>query len=124
MASKIEIKWLKEVAEHDFEAGQTYLSLLYPDAVARKLVRALKNAPIREFAAKDILRASELALERAEDPGVAKQIKKIRKGEKLSPLLLVRESGHARLIVADGFHRLCAVHHLDQETPVPCRIAP
>ena len=90
---------------------------------ARELVRALKRTPIRPFAAKDILRASELGLLDAKDPDVAKQMKRIAKGQALSPLLLVRESGHARLIVADGFHRLCAAMHSDQDASVPCKIA-
>jgi hypothetical protein len=41
----------------------------------------------------------------------------------LSPLLLVHESGHARLVVADGFHRLCAVIHVDENAEVACKIA-
>lgn len=123
MASKTEVKWLDKVGKDDFEAGERYLCLLYPDAASRKLIRSLKSARTARFAAKDILRASELALAPQKDPDVTKQSKKIAKGQALSPLLLIRESGHARLIVADGFHRLCAVHHIDEETQVPCKIA-
>lgn len=121
MASKI--KWCSRVEEEDFAAGESYLRLLYPTDVADQLVESLKHVEASTFAAKDILRASELALLPAKDPDVARQLKKVDKGAKLSPLLLVRESGHARLIVADGFHRLCAVHHLDPDTQVPCKIA-
>ena len=45
-----------------------------------------------------------------------------RKDERLSPLLLVRESGYARLIVPAGFHRLRAVHHIDPVEEVACKI--
>ena len=59
----------------------------------------------------------------AKDANVARQLKKIDKGTRLSPLLLVRESGHARLLVADGFHRLCAIMHVDHNAEVACKIA-
>jgi len=49
----------------------------------------------------------------AKDANVARQLKKIDKGTPLSPLPLMRESGNARLVVADGFHRLCAVMQID-----------
>ncbi len=117
------IKWLDDVDDHDFEAGQTYLVLLYPPGRARSLKQALKRTRVVRFAAKDLLRASELKLASPKDPDVAKQHKKIAKGQALSPLLLIRESGHARLIVADGYHRLCAVHQLDPDELVPCKIA-
>jgi hypothetical protein len=79
----------------------------------RALVRALKAAPVHSFVAKDVLRASKVQLLSAKDADVARQLKKIDKGTPLSPLPLVRESGHARLVVADGFHGLCAVMHID-----------
>ena len=51
--------------------------------------------------------------------------KKIDKGKKLSPVLLVR--GNARmgvpLIIADGHHRICASWYWDEDTPVACCIA-
>jgi hypothetical protein len=34
---------------------------------------------------------------------------KIRAGEKLSPVTLMRDAENGRLIVADGYHRVCAV---------------
>jgi hypothetical protein len=123
MVDKQTVKWLKEVESHDFAAGENYLRLLFPVGVAEKLAARLKRVDITRFAAKDILRASELELRSRKDPDVARQLKKLQKGEKLSPLLLVRESGRARLIVADGFHRLCAVHHMDPDEQVPCKIA-
>ncbi len=48
---------------------------------------------------------------------------KVHDGVKLSPVLLVRGSlGGWPLIVADGYHRICASHHLDENADVPCRI--
>ena len=40
----------------------------------------------------------------------------------LSPLLLVRDPSHGKLIIADGYHRMCAVYLFDEDTPVPCKI--
>lgn len=116
-------KWASAVDRKDFDAGRQYLELLYPASRAKALVRSLKRTAIRSFVAKDILRASELELLPAREPDVAKQMKRIARQEKLSPLLLVRESDHARLIIADGFHRLCAAMHTDEQSMVPCKIA-
>jgi hypothetical protein len=46
------------------------------------------------------------------------------KGKPLSPVLLVRgglAEGTA-LTVADGYHRICASHHLTEDADIPCRI--
>jgi disulfide oxidoreductase YuzD len=51
-----------------------------------------------------------------------KDLKKIREGTKLSPLLLVRDRNHAKLIIADGYHRLCAVYSVDEDAMIPCKI--
>ena len=48
-------------------------------------------------------------------------MKKIKAGEKLAPVLLVQG---VPLWVADGYHRVCTSYHLDEKTPVPCRIVP
>ncbi len=46
---------------------------------------------------------------------------KIQSGTALSPLLLVRQEGQ-RTVVADGYHRLCAVYRLDEDASIPCKI--
>ena len=40
-------------------------------------------------------------------------------GTKLSPVLLVRGDP---LWVADGYNRICASYHLDEDAEIPCRI--
>jgi hypothetical protein len=40
----------------------------------------------------------------------------------LSPLLLVRDPRTSRVIIADGYHRLCAVYALDEDAVIPCKI--
>jgi len=34
----------------------------------------------------------------------------------------VRDETTHRVIVADGYHRLCSVYGLDEEAPIPCKI--
>ncbi len=88
--------------------------------MAHKLAKALrKEITLEHFAAKDILRASGLALLAADDSEVLADFAKVKKGEKLSPVLLVQGEP---LWVADGYHRICASYHLDEKVLVPCRI--
>jgi disulfide oxidoreductase YuzD len=70
--------------------------------------------------AKDILRASELELLNKDNKHVKENIKKSKHGKKLSPILLVR--GTQKLIIADGYHRLCAIYYLSEDLEVPCRL--
>ena len=51
--------------------------------------------------------------------------KKIRKGIELSPVLLVRGdlASTRALQIADGYHRVCASYHVDENTDIPCRLA-
>jgi hypothetical protein len=78
-----------------------------------------KENGVTLFAAKDLLRASQLPLLDADDPEVAKDLKKVKAGSKLSPVLLVVGEP---LWVADGYHRVCASYHIDEKAEVPCRV--
>lgn len=115
-------RWLADVEDHDYPAAESYLSLVYPPKRVNKLVMKLKKARIVHFKAKDIFRASQLSLLGISNSHVDKDRRKIRSGEKLSPLLLIREESFARVIVADGYHRLCAVYQFDEDAIVPCKI--
>jgi hypothetical protein len=55
---------------------------------------------------------------------VAKDLEKVRTGNFLSPVLLVRGrlAADVPLTVADGYHRICASWHLDEDADIPCRI--
>jgi hypothetical protein len=116
--------WKDEPDEHDYPAAQDYLSLLFPEQVAGPLVEALRGVEKVERKGKDLLRASRLALLAADDPHVAKDLTKVSNGELLSPVLLVRGNGKQSipLIVADGYHRICASYHLDEDADIPCRL--
>lgn len=116
--------WLDDPEDHDYPAAASYLSLLAGHRAVAAVVQALREAPTVHHAAKDILRASRLPLLGADNVHVAKDLAKVHDGKPLSPVLLVAgdlASGRA-LQVADGYHRVCASHHLDEDVPVPCRI--
>ena len=123
--SKSKLKW-SETEEHaDFDAAHKYLFLLCSDRKAGALVKSLRGSKLIEHAAKDILRAAELPLLPRNNPHVDEDLKRIQKAKPLAPVLLVRgdlASGHP-LIVADGYHRICAVVYFDESAPIRCRIA-
>ncbi len=111
--------WKDEPEAQDFPAAKSYLSLLVGPSAATELAGALrKKKKLQHYAAKDILRAAGLAMLEPTDAEVAADLEKVKAGEKLSPVLLVRGTP---LWVADGYHRVCASYHLDEKILVPCR---
>jgi hypothetical protein len=124
MSEESEEHWQNEPEEHDFPAAATYLSLLMPQLAATTLVNTLRSAPTVHYQAKDLLRASQLPLLKKSNAHVAGDLAKIRNGELLSPVLLVR--GNIRhgfsLTVADGYHRICASYWVDENEDIPCRV--
>jgi hypothetical protein len=100
--------WSTDPQDHDFPAARNYLSLVYVPEVADALAEALRAAvTIHTYQAKDILRASRLRPLGRKNFHVCSDLDKITNGEKLSPVLLVRDAGRAVLVIADGFHRVC-----------------
>ena len=119
-----EVLWAAEPAQHDYPAAEMYLQLIAEPAVAKRCAELLAAAPQVQQHAKDVLRAARLALLPADDPEVAKDLRKIAKGTPLSPILLVRGdiAGDRPLHVADGYHRVCASYHVSEDTEIPCRL--
>ena len=117
-----DIEWLKRPEAHNYPAAESYLGLVYDDAKVKRLVQGLRRAPIRRFKAKDIFRASGLSLLGVSNEHVEKDRRKIRDGTPLSPLLLVRDETRGRVVIADGYHRLCAVYSFDEDAEIPCQI--
>ncbi len=117
--------WKSEPEDHDYPAAASYLSLLLPQPSVDALVAELRAAPIGHWKAKDLLRASGLGLLPTDNPHVSSDLKKVKEGDKLSPVLLVRGSLNrsAPLQIADGHHRICASYHLDEDADIPCRMA-
>jgi hypothetical protein len=120
-----DVVWKKDPEDHDFPAAASYLALLAGPVEIAALIDLLRAAPSRQCKAKDILRASGLPLLPVDNPHVASDLHKIASGKPLSPVLLVRgdlASGRPAQI-ADGYHRVCASYHRDENTDIPCRLA-
>jgi hypothetical protein len=119
------VSWKADPDEHDFPAAASYLSLIADDDLVAEFVARLKSAPLVHYKAKDMLRASGLPLLGVDNPHVAADLAKANKGKALSPVLLVRGDLTCGLPaqIADGYHRVCASYHLDENTDIPCRIA-
>jgi hypothetical protein len=119
-----QVTWKDEPEDHDFPAASDYLMLLSAPADVDGLVQRLRDAPTGHWKAKDILRAAGLPLLPVDNPHVASDLRKIHDGKELSPVLLVRGdlvTGRA-LQVTDGYHRVCASYHTDENTDIPCRL--
>lgn len=116
--------WKTEPDDHDFPAALTYLSLVAGADVTAEIVEHLKGASTVVYLAKDLLRASRLPLLDRNNIHVAGDLKKVARGEKLSPVLLVRgeASVDQPLVVADGYHRICTSYWIDENAKIPCRI--
>jgi hypothetical protein len=123
--SKEQIVWKKKPEPEDYQGALSFLTLIFPDAKSKSLLRALHKTENIERAAKDLLRAAGLPLLARDEPHVDEDLKKIHKGKALAPVLLVRGdmSKGVPLIVADGYHRICAICYYDESAPIPCRMA-
>jgi hypothetical protein len=119
---KTKIRWHDKPQKRDYPAAQSYLSLTREPRAAKALVSKLRGAPLTEFAAKDIFRASELPLLGAGDSHVERYRGQIKSGEPISPILLCRDAVRGKVIIADGYHRLCAVYSFEEDAIVPCKI--
>jgi hypothetical protein len=112
--------WLREPEDHDFPAAADYLELHFSKDVAAAIVAKLRKTETTTKKAKDVLRAAGLPLLDRDNIHVHEDLKKVKDGEKLSPVLLV--AGRP-LIIADGYHRVCAIYALSEDLEVPCRLA-
>jgi len=121
-AAPTKIKWLPDVEPHDYPAARSYLSLLANEAAVSKIMKKLKAAPIVQYKSKDIFRASRLSLLGISNREVTRDRLKIEAGIRLSPLLLVRDRKNGKVVIADGYHRLCAVYKLDENALISCKI--
>jgi hypothetical protein len=116
------VKWLDRPEAHDYQAAEDYLSLIMPAKRAAEYRQQLYDArdDVTHRKAKDILRASQLALLGQDNKHVADDLGKINLGEALSPILLIRGGDGRPLTVADGYHRVCATYWVDENTDIPC----
>ncbi|WP_428338676.1 hypothetical protein [Mycobacterium sp.] len=119
------VTWLDKPEDHDFPAAADYLDLLAEPHTVTVLVDRLRGGTLVHKKAKDLLRAAQLALLPIDNPHVAADLAKVKQRKPLSPILAVRgdlESGCA-LQIADGYHRVCASYHTDENTDIPVILA-
>lgn len=119
----VEVLWKSMPQEHDYPAARSYLTLLADADEADRVITAMHEVnELERFKAKDILRAARLPLLTEDNPHVLSDLKKIRSGEEISPILLLRGDLHGvtPLQIADGYHRVCACYHNDENTDIPC----
>ena len=118
-----DVEWLGSPEEHDYSAAFSFLSLTMHPSEAERLAALLEAHPIIDHhPAKDVLRAAGTDVLPKTNKHVAKNLKKIEKGDALSPVLLVRDAKAGRLIIADGYHRVSAVWHADEDALIPAKI--
>ena len=115
-------QWLPDVEENNYPAAESYLSLIYTRKRVEKLLVELRSAALSQFMAKDMFRASGLPLLGISHFQVEKNLTKIQTRTGLSPLLLVRDRKNGKVVIADGYHRLCAVYRYNQDALIPCKI--
>jgi hypothetical protein len=113
-------QWKPRPEEADYEAALDFLSLQLTVATARGWIVKARRAPRIERVAKDLLRASNLPLLSVDEKHVATDLKRIRKGKTLSPIILIQGdlTKNRPFIIADGYHRVCAACHADEDAPV------
>jgi hypothetical protein len=116
--------WKQEPEDHDFPAAEDFLTLVLPPDVAHATVQRLRKEGLIHRKAKDIIRASRLDVLAPTNAHVRADLAKVRAGKSLSPVLLVRGDARAGapLLIADGYHRVCASFHLDENAEIPCRL--
>ncbi|WP_067676545.1 hypothetical protein [Nocardia miyunensis] len=125
MATTNPVRWLDEPESHDYPAAADYLELLADPDTVSTLLRHLRAAPIVHKKAKDILRAAQLTLLPPDNPHVRADLAKILTGAALSPILLVQGDliTGTPAQIADGYHRVCACYHADENIPIPTKFA-
>ena len=122
----VAVAWKNQPDSHDFPAAAAYLALIAEPGDVDTLVKALKHASISHQKAKDILRAARLPLLASDNPHVAGDLAKVNQNQPLSPVLLVRGDITRGIPtqIADGYHRVCASYQTDEDTDIPCLLAP
>jgi hypothetical protein len=118
------IRWIEVPEDQDYAGALSYLSLIYDPSLVKKLITRFRSAPVIEVKAKDVIRAAGLPLLSRENFHVNRDLKKIENSVPLSPILLVRGKGSKAipLVIADGYHRACAIYAHSEDSDIKARI--
>jgi hypothetical protein len=114
------LRWLDDVADHDFDAALAYLSLKLDGKQAAAAIGRLRKAEVTHRRANDILRACSLSPLPLDDPGVRRDLLNAVSGQRLSSALVVSSGLGGE--IADGYHRVSLAYYLDPFGDVPLRI--
>ena len=104
------------MADHDYAAASSYLSIRYGESRAEEVSKKLQKLPVIQRRANDIRRATKRDPLPLSDPGVLRDLQKVLSGEKLSPVLLAEGD------IADGYHRVSLAYALDPYADVPIKL--
>jgi hypothetical protein len=110
------VRWKKDVANHDYAAASSYLSIRFGESRAQELSEKLHKLPVIQRRANDILRATRRDPLPLSDPGVLRDLQKVLAGDKLSPVLVAEGD------IADGYHRVSLAYALDPYADVPLKL--
>jgi hypothetical protein len=110
------LRWRKDVADHDYAAASSYLSIRFGESRAQEVSEKLQKLPVIQRRANDILRATQREALPLSDPGVLRDLQKVLAGEKLSPVLIAEGD------IADGYHRVSLAYALDPFADVPLKL--
>lgn len=117
------VHWLDDAADSDYASAAQYLALIESPKAIEKALAEWKAAAVVPYKAVDLLRAAQLIIPKKDERPTREQIKKITQGDAISPVLLLRVAALKKVIVADGFHRICAAYRLDPDVEVQCKLA-
>jgi hypothetical protein len=109
--------------QHDFEAAANYVSLL-SKIDRHAFIKAMIDGDTEHHPAKDLIRASREPLLEADNEHVQRDLQKVHDGHELSPVIIVRGqfADNRPMIIADGYHRVCAAYWVSEDAIVKCRV--
>ena len=110
------LRWRKDVANHDYAAASSYLSIRFGENRAQEVSKKLQKLPVIQRRANDILLATRRDPLPLSDLGVLRDLQKVLAGKKLSPVLVAEGD------IADGYHRVSLAYALDPYADVPLKL--
>lgn len=114
--------WLKDVADHDYDAASDFLRIRVGKKRAKALIEELRAVKVVQMRANDILRACDLPALDIDDPGTHHNMVRTIMRKPLSPVLVVSLAGGTSTI-ADGYHRVSWAYRISPWAYVPGRLA-